>query len=133
MFLLVLLLLILLANSFMQKEDFSLSSYFNGELTVYAQTRNSESQILPNVSISYSKYCSVGESMYFKNLEVGNALKVLKAKVKFVENLSKLTILYCTSPLIEKTVLVKDQFINLQICIADDYAVIGWPMILGAF
>ena len=71
--------------------------------------------------------------MYFENLEVGNALKVLKAEVEFIENVDDLTLLYCHSSLITKSVTIKEKAINLQICIADDYAVIGWPMILGAF
>jgi len=133
LFVLILLLLMLLANTLIQKEDFSLSKYFNGELSVYAQSIDGENQILPTISISNSNKNVKGESMYFEQLEVGNALKVLNAKVKFVENIDNLTILYCYTHLIDEKLKVKENDINLQICISDYYTVIGWPMILGSF
>lgn len=133
-FVLLILLMILLLNSYSNQTDFSFSTYFNsGTITKYTED-NCNASILPNISIN-SNGKIIGESIYFEQLEVGNALSTLKAKVLFTEYISNrdLTVIYCSSPLIEKSVMVKDYSVNLQIATTDNYTVIGWPMILGSF
>lgn len=113
-FVLLILLTIILLNSYSKQTEFSLSNYFDiGTITSFKN----------------------GESIYFTNFEVNDALKKLNAEIKFTEYIKNkdLTILYCKSPIIPKSVDVKNFNINLQIAITDDYTVIGWPMILGSF
>lgn len=122
--------------------DFSLSKYFSGN-TLYTYTSeyiNPTSTKITNTYMSSSSTGAtsqnlLGESMYFDNLEVGYALKTLKANVKFTEYLpdEHLTIIYGYSPLINKNKIIKDKTINLQIAISSEYAIIGWPVIFGSF
>jgi len=126
-FILLILLTILLLNSYTTKPDFSFSNYFNvGTLTQYTDENMK--------NLKYKKSI-LGESIYFTNLNVENALNKLKAKIQFTEYIANkdLSILYCTSPLINKNVKVKNKSVNLQIAITEEYVVIGWPLILGSF
>lgn len=116
---LLILLSILMLNAYSKQTDFSFSKYFSsGTITCYATDTNIK-----------------GESIYFENLEIDNALKTLKANVVFKEYIKekRLTILYCLSPLINKTIVTKNKEINLQIAVSNNYVVLGWPMILGSF
>ena len=133
-FVLLILLMILLLNCYSNQTEFTFSNYFNtGVITKYTKN-NCSASILPNVSIN-SNGKIIGESIYFDQLEIGNALSTLNAQVMFTEYIYSrdLTIIYCSSPLIEKSVVVKDYIVNLQIATTDNYTVIGWPMILGSF
>ena len=133
-FILLILLAIILLNGYSKQSDFTLSNYFKtGIITKYTDTKCNNS-LLPNVTINGSGNL-LGESIYFENLELNNALTILQAKVEFFEYISDkdLTILYCSSPLVPKDVEVKDILINLQIATTDEYTVIGWPLILGSF
>lgn len=113
-FILIVVLLIILFNSFYNKNTFSLRDYFStGKLTQYTK----------------------GESLYFNNLEVGKAIEILNAEIKFVEYIEDraLTIIYCYTDKIKTSVYSNDKKINLQIAYCDNYSVIGWPMIFGSF
>lgn len=133
-FVFLILIAILIINS-SSKNDFSLQDYFSGRLTVYTKTCDVDNNILPNITIDNNSNSAIGESMFFDNVEISNILNKLNAKVIFSEYISSrnLTLLYCQSPKIRKSVLVKNKQINLQIVLADDYVVIGWPLILGSF
>ena len=130
---LAVLLLILILNSVQTKSNFSLKDYFDfGELTIYS---NYKSEILPNVSMNTYKGEVIGESLFLKNYEADAILKKLNAQIKFLEYIDNLdlSIIYAYSPIISKTVELKNTSINLQIAVANDYLVVGWPMILGSF
>lgn len=133
-FVLLILLCILLLNSYSNQNEFSFSSYFKtGTITRYTD-ENTELSILPNVTINGNSNL-VGESIFFESLDLNNALHTLLANIKFVEYITEndLTILYCSSPLIPKSIQVKNENINLQIATCEKYTVIGWPLILGGF
>lgn len=124
------------------KNQFSLTDYFHsGILYTYTnKSINSSSVKITNNYINLNsqgakKEDIVGESIYFKNLEVGCALKIMKAKVNFVEYLENenLTIIYAFSPLIPLKRKVKNNYINFQVAVSKEYTVIGWPTILGSF
>lgn len=139
----VLVLSLLFACSiFVKPKDFSLKNYFdNGLLHIYTSRPINETSIhLANTYISTSskgikKGDIIGESLYFDNLEIGSALKKLKAKVKFTEYLNNqnLTIIYAYTNLISKHEIVNNVKINLQISTCEEYSVIGWPLIYGSF
>ena len=132
---LILLLAIIVVSGMGKKEEFSFSDYFDyGELTVYRQS-DGENEILPNITTYINNQKILGESIYFENVEVGKIIQDLSAKLLFSEELidENLTILYCYSPNIPKTAIVKGQEINLQIATGENYTVVGWPMILGGF
>lgn len=127
---------------FVKPQNFSLKNYFNtGLLHTYTLRPLNETSIkLSNIYIStntkgITKGETVGESLYFENLEVGSALSKLKAKVKFSEYLKEqnLTLIYAYSSLISKYEMVKNIKINLQISTCENYTVIGWPLIYGSF
>lgn len=134
---LIVLLLILIFNCAKTQNDFTLKNYFpTGEITYYTHENvGSSAHLLPNVYISKSPNCAIGESMYFNNIEIGNAIKTLGAKVLLVETLKEkgLTILYCNLPQLHVFVNYKGFDVNLQIASCEDYTIIGWPMILGSF
>ena len=132
---LILLLTILVITGIEKKGEFSFASYFDyGELTVFRQS-GGEAEILPNITTYKNDKAILGESMFFKNVEVNSLLKTLSANILWTEQIveENLTILYCYSPNIPKTVRLNNNNINLQIATTDDYTVLGWPMILGSF
>lgn len=124
------------------KNEFSLTSYFNSG-TLYTYTNKSINSSSVKITNNYINLDSqgakkediVGESIYFKNLEVGSVLETMKAKVIFIEYLENenLTIIYTLSPLIPVKKKVKNNYINFQIAISNEYTIIGWPTILGSF
>lgn len=120
LFILIMLLFILLLNAYSQQSEFTFTNYFEiGSITQYKQQNKT----------------LIGESAFFNNVEIDNILSKLNAKIQFIEYIkeSDITILFCTSPLIYKSIKVKNKIINLQIAIAEEYTVVGWPMILGSF
>ena len=139
----VLILSLLFACSvFVKPKEFSLQNYFDaGLLHIYTSRPINETSIaLANTYISTSskgikKGDILGESLYFNNLEIGSAIKKLKAKVKFTEYLDNqnLTIIYAYTNLISKYEMVNNVKINLQISTCDEYSIIGWPLIYGSF
>ena len=134
---LIILLLILIFNCAKTQNDFTLKDYFpTGEITYYTNENvDTTAHLLPNVYISKSSNYAIGESIFLKNIEIGNAIKTLGARVLLVETLQEknLTILYCNLPQLHISVDYKGFDINLQIASCEDYTVIGWPMILGSF
>ena len=134
--------LLFACSIFIKPKDFSLSNYFDtGILYIYTRTPiNETSMQLTNTYMSTSKKGAnknnvIGESLYFNNLEVGSAIKKLKAKVKFTEYIEEqqLTIIYAYSSLINTHEIVKNVKVNLQISTCDEYSVVGWPLIYGSF
>lgn len=136
--------LILLCGIFFtpHQNNFSLSNYFSGT-TMYTYTNECINQTSTKITNTYMSLSSkgattqnlLGESMFFDNLEVNSALKTLKATVKFTEYLSceQLTIIYGYSPLIDKNKVIKNNLVNIQIAISNEYTIIGWPVIYGSF
>jgi len=139
----ILILCLLFACSiFVKPKEFTLTNYFDsGVLHIYSRRPLNETSIsLAGTYMSTStkglkKGDIVGESMYFDNLEVGSAIKTLKAKVKFTEYLDEqnLTLIYAYTNLIPKHKIVNNVKVNLQISTCDEYSVIGWPLIYGSF
>lgn len=132
---LLILLLLIVVNSPNVKSEFSLKTYFKDiEITTYTKENLGEGNLLPTVSASKSGKV-IGETLFSKNLELGSALKTLRAKVLKTEFLpdENLTVILAHSDLINSEVKLNDMSINLQIAVSQDYIVIGWPMILGGF
>ena len=76
----------------------------------------------------------VGESIKISNFEPISAMKALNAKLIKTETLSNGTIvMYAYTHLIDDTVSVENKKVNLQIACAEDYCIVGWPLILGSF
>lgn len=120
------------------KQDFTLSSYFTtGKISYYTSIPNTNSTKLADTYINTQKPQSniIGESMYFTNIEVITAIKILKARVEFAEYLDEqdLTLIYCYTNLIPTYKNVKSHKINLQISVSEEYTIIGWPLIYGSF
>ncbi|MBO5910051.1 MAG: hypothetical protein J6Q15_00930 [Clostridia bacterium] len=127
---------------FIRPNEFSLKNYFNsGTLHIYTTHPINETSIqLTNSYISTSRKGAtnkdiIGESLYFDNLEVGSAIKTLKAKIKFTEFIKEqnLTIIYAYTLLIPTSKIIDNIKINLQISTCNEYSVIGWPVIYGSF
>ena len=139
----ILILCMLFACSiFIRPNEFSLKNYFNsGTLHIYTTHPINETSIqLTNSYISTSRKGAtnkdiIGESLYFDNLEVGSAIKTLKAKIKFTEFIKEqnLTIIYAYTLLIPTSKIIDNIKINLQISTCNEYSVIGWPVIYGSF
>lgn len=122
-FILIVILVIVMFSMLHDEKQFSLRDYFKtGEFTEYSSSIEAKNK-------------KIGESIYFDNLEVGQAIETLNAEIKFVEYLEDegLTVIYCYSDKIKDSVYAKNEKINLQIASCDNYTVIGWPMILGSF
>lgn len=134
----IILLFVLITNYLYSQNKFSLKNYFpNGQITTYSHTAlNDSTALINNIYISHNRNDDIiGESVFLINYEVGYILQELDANVLTVEHLSErgLTILFCYTPKIHKTVQHKNLNINLQIASCEDYVVVGWPMILGSF
>ena len=132
-----LILIMVLFYSHNYKNDFTLTDYFSGDYSYYSNTKNEDSLNLGFCYLSKTKLknsSTMGESITCKNLEVANAIKVLNAKVVYTEYFENgTTVIYAYSPLINKTVKVKNKNINLQFAITNNSTTIGWPLILGSF
>ena len=76
----------------------------------------------------------MGESMVIDNLEVGDALNKLKARVVKTEYLEDgTTVIYAFSSLINQNVEVDGKKVNLQIANKEERYIVGWPLILGSY
>ncbi len=121
------------------KNNFTLLNYFKGDYSAYTETAVLEDNIfLGSCYLNKGRIDDldllVGESMVIKNLEAGAVIKLLKANVVKTESLgSGAVVIYANSPLINKSVRISNQKVNLQIAVYADYSVIGWPLILGSF
>lgn len=131
----IVLLVIVILNFAYVKKDFSLRDYFpEGQITIFSNIQDCDNQeIIKDVYITQNRNSVIGESVFLKNFEIGQILKILSAKVLSVEYLDDLTILFCKTDKISKLVKHNGQKINLQIASCEDYTVVGWPMILGGF
>lgn len=127
---------------FVKPKQFTLKTYFNsGILYTYTSRPINETSIelvgnyMSLSSRGANKNDIIGECLYFENLEVGSAIKTLKAKVRFTEYIDsqKLTIIYAYSSLIPTYKTINNNKINLQISSCSEYSVIGWPVIYGSF
>ena len=128
---------VVLLNGVTVHEQFSLLNYFSGEYTVYTSQSNGEDCVDLGFCYMNSKPAInsvVGESLVIENLEVGDALNKLKARVIKTEYLEDgTTVIYAISSLIKTNVEVDGKKVNLQIANKDNRFVIGWPLILGSF
>lgn len=131
----IILLLIIVLNCGNAKKDFSLKEYFpDGELTLYSNIcHENDEQILHNVYITQNRHSIIGESIFLNNIEIGQAIKQLDAKVLLTEQVDDITIIFCFSSKINSSVEYKGFTINLQIADSPNRTIIGWPMILGGF
>lgn len=131
----IIMLIIVIFNCAYIKKDFSLRDYFpEGQITIYSNIADCDNQqIVQDVYITHNRNSVIGESVFLKNFETDQILKILGAKVMSVEYVDELTILFCRTDKISKLVEHSDQKINLQIASCEEYTVVGWPMILGAF
>ena len=133
---LIIILLIILFNSFSGENKFSLRDYFSsGTLTEYSANINPVSTNIKKKLFKQSKKDLIGESICFENCEVGDVIKTLDAEVKFTEFVESkgLTVIYCFTKKIKDSVITKNKKVNLQIASCENYTVVGWPMILGSF
>ena len=135
----VLTLFIILISNNSTAEDFSLRSYYSGEYVAYSHVPISSEYInlgsaIMNMGELTDKTKIVGESMTIQNFEPIAALKQLDAKLIKTERLdSGAQVFYAYSNKIKSSVEVDGQKVNLQIAYYDEYAVVGWPLILGSF
>ena len=125
--------LIILANNFNAK-DFSLLEHFDGEYYAYTKQDHDGAK---NLGFCYMTNemveNKIGESMVFKNLEIGAAIDELNAKVVKTERVLDATIIYCYTDKIDDNVDLFDTKVNLQIAQYEDRTIIGWPLILGSY
>ena len=127
---------IILISSKHNSQQFSLNNYFNGTYYCYTNTATNNSVDLGfcNLSTKQEKpNIIIGESIKVENLEIGTAIKELKAKVIKTEYLNNQTIIYAFSPLIKTNIILNNKKVNLQISIKNNISTIGWPLILGSF
>lgn len=135
-FLIVLIVFLIVLSGVKTSSEFSLLDYFSGEYTVYTSNQNKNSIDLGFCYMSTEVNVDgvVGESMVVKNLEVSKALKDLNARVvksEYLENGT--TVIYAYSHLIDDKVTIENNYVNLQIAITGEHAVVGWPLILGSY
>ncbi|MBR4999247.1 MAG: hypothetical protein IKY10_05135 [Clostridia bacterium] len=128
--------IVLLVGSSNNK-SFTLLDYFSGEYTVYTTNGSGSDSVDLGFCYMNSKPVSanvVGESMVVENLEIGNVVDVLQARVVKTEYLDNgTTVIYAYTNLILDKVKVDGKHVNLQIATNDEYSVIGWPLILGSY
>ena len=135
--LLVLIMLLVILYGVDNEKDFCLKDYFSGEYVVYSSTDLDVSSV--NLGFCYinsekSSGDILGESMTIKDLEVGDALSKLNARVVKTEYLEDGTIvIYAYSSLIKEKVEVFGEYVNLQIATRKDVSIVGWPLILGSY
>ena len=133
----VMFMFIVLLNGVVDNEQFSLLDYFSGDYTVYTSQSNEEDCVDLGFCYMNSKPVTnsvIGESLVIENLEVGDALNKLKARVVKTEYLEDgTTVIYAISSLIKTNVDVDGKKVNLQIANKDNRFVVGWPLILGSY
>ena len=116
--------------------SFSLLDYFSGDYTVYTSS-STENGVDLGFCYMNSKPVSesiVGESLVVENFEVASAIDILNARVVKTEYLEDgTTVIYAYTNLINETVKVDNERVNLQIATKNDRTIIGWPLILGSF
>ena len=136
-FLIAIFFMILLLCGANGKNNFSLQDYFDGEYYVYTQNQidnSSEDLGFCYMTKSIDTKAKIGESVVVENLEIGKALKDLKAEIIKSECLPDgTTVLYAYTDLISKNVEIEKQKVNLQIALKSNVTIIGWPLIIGSF
>lgn len=76
----------------------------------------------------------IGESVKTTNTELVKLLNDLDARVVKSEYLDcGAVVISAFSPKIEESIMLDDKEVNLQIASYTDYAIVGWPVILGSF
>ena len=130
-------LILILLGYIKPNKNFSLLDYFSGEYNVYTS-----SYVNPSTDLGFC-YMSderndgsnvIGESIKIYNFEPISCLKVLNAELVKTEVLSDgKIVLYAYTNLITDKVVIDSNEVNLQIACAEDYCVVGWPLILGSF
>ena len=128
----------LLLTSLNNKKEFTLKDYMSGEYSVYTENEISDDSIFlgtcyltKNVAV---KGKVTGESVKTTNTELCKLLNDLEAKVIKTEHLQcGVVLISAFSPKIEDSVAIDDKRVNLQIATYTDYAIVGWPVILGSF
>ena len=136
MLIVVFVLLILTAHK-QDKQEFSLLNYFSGQYTAYTSSSDENSAL--NLGFCYmlsnpNVADIIGESIVINDFEVTTAINQLNARVVKTEYLDDGTIImYCYTPLINDSVDVSNQKVNLQIATKNDRTVVGWPLILGSY
>lgn len=119
------------------ESKFSLLNYFSGDYTVYTSDSKGEDGVDLGFCYMNSKHTTgniIAESMVIENLEIGNALETLNARVVKTEYLDDGTsIIYAHTILIDDSVEISEGRVNLQIATRDERSVIGWPLILGSY
>ena len=73
-----------------------------------------------------------GESTVYKELDIEKFLESVNGKIIFTEELSDSTNYYCTADMPYSVELYGTE-INLHICVKDDAAVVGSPIIFGGY
>lgn len=129
-------LMILLLCGVWKNQQFTLLDFFDGEYLAYTAERVQGATDLGFCRVIEKRDVSsvIGESIKIKNFEPVSAMEILNAKLLKTEVLNNGTIvLYGYSDLINKSVVVNSQQVNLQIACYEEYCVIGWPLILGSF
>ncbi len=133
-FFIVILLLSIIATGAKIEEPFSLLNYFSGEYYSYSTSRinqNSEFSGTLFINNCQIKNDLAGECMVVKNLEIGNAINSLKARVIKTEYDANATIIYAYSPLIKCKARADGH--NLEFVDLEECAIVGWPNILISF
>ena len=129
------LMLLLLVGTW-ENQQFTLRDFFDGEYSVYTTEHALDATDLGFCRVVENRKVSsvIGESVKINNFEPVSAIEILNAKLIKTEVLNDGTIvLYGYSDLINKSVVVDSQQVNLQIACCEEYCVIGWPLILGSF
>ena len=126
------------SNGFEKNNSFSLLDYFAGEYSAYSEVKiENKSKTDLGFCFMYNEPVDqglVGESVKIEDFEVASAIKTLNAKVVKTECLDNGTVvIYAYTNKINKTVEINNKKVNLQIAHNDEYAIIGWPLILGSF
>ena len=133
----VIFVLIVLVAGNQKNNDFSLLDYFSGTYTAYTSTSSGVDCVDLGFCYMNSKPTTkdvVGESMILKNFEIGEAIKLLNARVVKTEYLEDgTTVIYAFTNLIDKKVQVEGKHVNIQIAVHDEQTIVGWPLILGSF
>ena len=133
----VLFIFLVIFSGIKEKKEFSLLDYFAGDYTSYTNQYCNEESI--DLGFCYANLDQknekiVGESVVVENLEIGNALEVLRASVLKSEYLNDGTVvIYAKTPLINDCVDVSYGKVNLQIATRGSRSVVGWPLILGSY
>ena len=74
-----------------------------------------------------------GESVRYSGDRAEELIKRFRAKVLFTEEASGITNYYCYSPLLERSVVLSGEKVNLHIAVSADKTAAGTPVIFGGF